>query len=256
MMVAVAAGPLSAQTATPTPQQSTAATAPRSLQTISYQGMIASDSGAVNGARTVTFKIYDSEQGGKLLWSEQQDVQIDNGIFRTTLGSIHPLSFMKEDGHYWYTITLDGQEMARTELLNGTSRLRAVNPNDTAGPSGPRYAPAQISYQGMISEGDKPIDGTRDLTFSIYDSEQGGKLLWKETQTLTLSKGIFSTKLGKITPLDTLLADGEYWFSLTLDGAEMSRMSLVMPNSSKSRPTPTAGTSQKATMSQPAGRSK
>ena len=57
-------------------------------QTIDYQGRLAdSDGNYLNSVVTVDFLIYDSENGGALLWSETQDVNCANGVFHVLLGS-------------------------------------------------------------------------------------------------------------------------------------------------------------------------
>jgi len=59
-----------------------------------------------------------------------------------------------------------------------------------------------INYQGTLDDdmGD-PIDGVVSVTFSIYDVDTGGTPLWTETQSVTLSEGIFNVHLGDISPI-------------------------------------------------------
>lgn len=60
-----------------------------------------------------------------------------------------------------------------------------------------------ISYQGLLSEPDgRPIaDGDYQLTMRLYNAPTGGSLLWEETQTVALEKGLFSLYLGDVQPL-------------------------------------------------------
>lgn len=62
-----------------------------------YQGKVTDTDGRpLNGSYPVTFTIYDAELSGTALWSETRDganqVQIANGIFSVTLGSITPIN--------------------------------------------------------------------------------------------------------------------------------------------------------------------
>lgn len=72
-------------------------------------------------------------------------------------------------------------------------------------------APAFIDYQGMVFDGtttDKPlgssgtpgnyVDAPTNYTmqFKIYDAPSAGNLVWAETQTVTVSLGAFSVRLG------------------------------------------------------------
>ena len=58
---------------------------------MTYQGFLADANGAAIGKDnpanyTAIFRIYDASQGGNRLWSEQQVITIDNGLFSVILG--------------------------------------------------------------------------------------------------------------------------------------------------------------------------
>jgi len=60
---------------------------------INYQGKLAdSDGSPLNGSYNVTFRIYDAESGGSLLWQEAHAATIEKGIFSIMLGGITALS--------------------------------------------------------------------------------------------------------------------------------------------------------------------
>lgn len=63
-------------------------------------------------------------------------------------------------------------------------------------------APNIINYQGRLKDGSgNPVaDNTYAVTFSLYSVPSGGSAIWTEIQTVTTSKGIFSTILGATTP--------------------------------------------------------
>ena len=58
---------------------------------ISYQGFLTDNNGAALAPTSpqnfvIVFRIYDASQGGTLLWSEQQTVTVDKGVFSVLLG--------------------------------------------------------------------------------------------------------------------------------------------------------------------------
>src|SRR5512136_3098407 len=65
-------------------------------------------------------------------------------------------------------------------------------------------APLYFNYQGLLldSAGSPVADGDYELTFSIYDVATGGTALWSETQTVTVTSGLFNVQLGLTTALD------------------------------------------------------
>lgn len=74
--------------------------------------------------------------------------------------------------------------------------------------------PTKISYQGYLTDsGGTPISGTVSIQFAIYDAATGGTSLWSETQSVTVSHGIFSVYLGDTTPLN-LPFDVPYYLGL------------------------------------------
>ena len=64
---------------------------PRPPERMTYQGFLTGADGVALGnsapkAYDVLFRIYDAEQGGNLLWGEQQTVTVDKGYFSVLLG--------------------------------------------------------------------------------------------------------------------------------------------------------------------------
>lgn len=83
-----------------------------------------------------------------------------------------------------------------------------IAPSARAEVQGP---PAYIDYQGMVFDGtdtEKPLGSTGTtgnytaaptnytMQFRIYDKQSAGLLIWAETQTVTVSLGAFSVRLG------------------------------------------------------------
>jgi|GEM_PF-5264234 len=89
----------------------------------------------------------------------------------------------------------------------------------------PAYAaPSKyLNYQGKLSDSaGKALTGTHTMVFRIYDASTVGTKVWEESNTVTLSNGIFTVLLGKTTAID-LTFNKDYWMSLDVDSdGEMS----------------------------------
>ena len=83
--------------------------------------------------------------------------------------------------------------------------------------------PHLINYQGKLTDTTgKPVtDGTYSVTFRIYDAESAGSLLWEETQSVSIQKGIFSVMLGGVIALN-LSFSKPYWLELKVGNEVMS----------------------------------
>ena len=83
-------------------------------------------------------------------------------------------------------------------------------------------APTVIQVQGRLQNGGGAVtDGTYGATFSIWDSESGGKKLWSETfEALPVLGGLFSTLLGKTAALtaDLFAASPDRWLEVSVAG--------------------------------------
>ncbi|MCD6501385.1 hypothetical protein J7L01_02175, partial [bacterium] len=67
-----------------------------------YQAKVTDTTGTpITGARDIVFRIYDSETGGALVWSESHaSVNLSDGFFAVTLGETNPLDFDYSDTYY------------------------------------------------------------------------------------------------------------------------------------------------------------
>ena len=79
--------------------------------------------------------------------------------------------------------------------------------------------PQTINYQGILTDagGTAVADGAYSIAFKLYDVSSGGSELWTETQTVTVLKGVFSTVLGGVTPVN-LAFDKPYWLGVAVGG--------------------------------------
>ncbi len=79
--------------------------------------------------------------------------------------------------------------------------------------------PRTLHYQGVLtdSEGAAVADGSYSITFKIYGASPGTFPLWTETNSVTVSKGIFSVTLGGSVPLN-LPFDQQYYLGISVAG--------------------------------------
>ena len=73
---------------------------------MNYQGRLTDTSGvAVNDSCTITFRIYDADTGGHLLWHQTEVVNVVKGLFDAKLDlSLNGGDTLKFDRPYWMTI--------------------------------------------------------------------------------------------------------------------------------------------------------
>ena len=76
---------------------------------MSYQGVLRDGSGdpVPDGSYNVTFRIYDVDTGGAVLWSEGQPLTATGGIINAHLGSVVPLNTLAFDVPYWLAIAIE-----------------------------------------------------------------------------------------------------------------------------------------------------
>ena len=90
--------------------------------------------------------------------------------------------------------------------------------------------PQSMNFQGRLADsGGNPITGTKSIVFSIFDSATAGTMLWTETQSVTVTSGIYSVGLGAVTPLPGSVFSGQdRWLQLTVgtDSAMTPRLKL------------------------------
>jgi hypothetical protein len=82
---------------------------------------------------------------------------------------------------------------------------------------GSAQIPRTLSYQGILSDtlGTPKPDGMYAITFRLYDAPSGGTLLWVETQSLQVKRGLFSAVLGSQTPFPSSLTfERQYWLGI------------------------------------------
>lgn len=128
---------------------------------VSYQGRLTDNLGnPQTGIYRMTFKIYNAATSGTTLWTETQDVEVDNGLYAVQLGSETSLSTTIFDGSTRYlgvTVYGDSEMMPRTVLVTVPNAFHASRA-DTA----------------TAVSSDISIDSTGVATFSAYYGDGSG----------------------------------------------------------------------------------
>jgi len=91
--------------------------AKEAAKTINYTGNLFDYQGnAINRSVAMTFKIYNSENGGSTLWTEPHyNVPVTNGYFSVSLGSETPLNLPFTE-KYWVEVEVDGNKYPRVQF--------------------------------------------------------------------------------------------------------------------------------------------
>jgi len=78
--------------------------------------------------------------------------------------------------------------------------------------------PNLIDFNGRLTDSSgNTINQTVDITFKLYDVETGGTALWTETQSVTVTDGLFNVKLGSVTALDeSNFSSSERWIGISV----------------------------------------
>jgi hypothetical protein len=76
--------------------------------------------------------------------------------------------------------------------------------------------PNKVGFEGFLAnaDGSPMTDGTYSIVFAVYNVDTGGTALWSETQTVTVTRGLYAVELGSQTVLPTNLFDGNRWIGV------------------------------------------
>jgi hypothetical protein len=100
-------------------------------QLINYQGLLTNDAGEViTGARSVQFLIYNDATAGSLLWSETQNVDVEDGLFNTLLGSVVPIPyelFEESERYLAMKVEADNEMLPRQRLTSVAYAFQSKN---------------------------------------------------------------------------------------------------------------------------------
>ncbi len=89
-----------------------------------------------------------------------------------------------------------------------------------------RLSPRLLNYQGFLTDtlGNPITNPSVSVTFGIWSSSGGGTQIWYETQSISVTKGIFSAVMGNTTPIpDSVFTKGsDRWLEMTYAGITLS----------------------------------
>jgi hypothetical protein len=79
--------------------------------------------------------------------------------------------------------------------------------------------PRLLSVQSVVTnpDGSIPPDSTYEVVFALWDAEEGGEMLWSETQEIQFLRGILGATLGTSVSLDSVAFDGPRWLSVRVE---------------------------------------
>ncbi len=103
-----------------------------------------------------------------------------------------------------------------------------------------------VPYSGRLGDeaGQPVVDGAYDLSFALYDTPEGGSLLWSETQTgVAVQGGFFTCQLGSVNPLPAGVREGQGWLAVGVRGPGETDFTALNPRQawSASPASPTNG---------------
>ncbi len=91
--------------------------------------------------------------------------------------------------------------------------------------NGAAAVPTTINYQGYLTDSSGgPLSGTVTMKFVLYDAVIAGNAVWNETQSVTVTNGVYNAIIGAVTQGGiTLPFDRQYFLGVTINAdAEMT----------------------------------
>lgn len=123
---------------------------------MSFQGKLTdSDGHYLQGDQDLTFRIYDRDTGGVVLWSEQHvDTPVTRGVFAVPLGVNEPLD-LPFDTNYWISIEVetDGEMSPRQQLTSAPYAFRASASDRAAAADTATFAHTAGAVSGIDMSG-------------------------------------------------------------------------------------------------------
>ena len=127
---------------------------------INYQGRLTDSGGAdLASEYKLSFALYDAVAAGTALWSEEQTVRVENGIYQVSLGAVSPLSgnIFASDQLYlelavWNTDTAAWEIMTPRQRITSVGfALQAENAETLDG-----YTAAELDQSAHVNDTDNP----------------------------------------------------------------------------------------------------
>lgn len=147
---------------------------------MNYQGQLFLNGSPAAGPVSVTFRLYDAQTGGTLLWTETDNVTATNGLFSTTFGDGTTLPYLPFSGQtLWLETEVSGTTLSpRTPFVSTPYAYRSQ-----------RADTAQVALTALSGGSGGPWSSTGSKVF-VIDKEVGIGTT-NPDQTLTVN-GMFS----------------------------------------------------------------
>lgn len=135
---------------------------------INYQGRLTDTSGVpLNGLYNITFRIYDAENAGNLLWQgTYSSVSISKGVFSILLGDINDSGFnfaaLAFDKPYWLEIKVGEDVLSPRQMIASVGyairaeKAEQANNTDTVSNIGVSITPAPNKLLPLDNNGQLP----------------------------------------------------------------------------------------------------
>jgi len=153
--------------------------------TLVMQGSLQKSSGKPfdNGFHAITFKLYEVEDGGVAIWTEDQPkVLVESGLYEATLGSIVPLR-LPFNKRYYLGIAVNGEdELSPRAIIGNAPYAAAVTGNDnvfpTSGPVGvgtlsPDSNAYMLHLRNLSGNGTLLIEGSKRAELFLKKASNG-----------------------------------------------------------------------------------
>ncbi len=86
----------------------------------------------VSGSTFTSFRIYGVPSGGFPLWSETEQVQVNNGLFSTVLGDITPMDQQMFNGQaLWLEVKVESEKISPRQQLRPVAYALSLVPGVT-----------------------------------------------------------------------------------------------------------------------------
>ena len=144
----------------------TAAAVPLEL---SHQGRLLDSAGApLQGSQSITFALYDAQGATDADWTEDQTLELTEGYFAATLGSVTPLDTDILSGEaLWLSVAVDGVEISdRIRVVSVPYAVRAQVSTNLEGGS--------VNATSISIDGNEVIDASGNIDFARITSLPDG----------------------------------------------------------------------------------
>jgi hypothetical protein len=161
-------------------------------QVMGYQGRLLKDGSPETGQLSIIFRIFDTEIGGELKWTETQTVQLTNGFYAVFLGSTdstkpesEPKLAASFDGNpRWLELQIEGDSAPltpRQQIASVAYALRASN----------------VSGNGVVSAASASFTG--DVTAHGFTGPLNGNASSATAATNVSGAGTVNARTGSFT---------------------------------------------------------